>query len=336
MQIRVALFGVGRWGKHFLRLLLQHPFVTLTAIADPYPQALADCQQQFNLDPQILLTTDWQGLLASTALDAVIVTTTASSHYDVIMASLRVGCHVLAEKPLCLTVAECEQVIQLAQAQQRHLWVDHTYLFHPAIKQGKEIIESGQLGELRYGYSSRTHLGPVRQDVDALWDLSIHDLCIFSHWLGEFPQQVQAQGRYWLQENVADLVWANLSYPSGFQASLHLCWLNPDKQRRLVIVGNQGSLIFDELAPNPLILQKGEFEHRDHAFIPVAQETIPIVVPSAEPLQQVCHQFLAAVSESLPPNLDQALLGLKLVEILTALGLSCQQSGEPMLISSDY
>jgi predicted dehydrogenase len=169
---------------------------------------------------------------------------------------------VLAEKPLTLKLSESQALCDLAQQQQRQLVIDHTYLFHPVVETGQQVIAKGKLGDLRYGYAARTHLEPVRPDVDALWDLAIHDIAIFNTWLGQTPIQVQATGTVWLQPDrefetdriqdltpisnsgLSDIVMATLTYPNGFRAFLHLCWLNPDKQRRLGVVGSEGTLIF--------------------------------------------------------------------------------------------
>ena len=276
-MIKIAVIGVGRWGVHLLRNFLAHPQVSVVAVVDPHPERLAAVKQQFNLDENILLTTQWQDLQQVPGLTAVAIATPASTHYALIKDALKQGYHVLAEKPLTLDPVECRELCQLAEQQHLILMVDHTYLFHPAVEQGQAVVQAGKLGDLRYGYATRTHLGPVRQDVDALWDLAIHDIAIFNNWLGQVPVKVQATGTVWLQRRIrqeatcylpsspssqglADLVWVTLTYPDGFQAYIHLCWLNPDKQRRLGVVGSLGSLIFDEMSPSsPLTLLHGEF-----------------------------------------------------------------------------
>jgi predicted dehydrogenase len=203
LKTRLAILGVGRWGTHLVRNFLAHPQGEIVAIADPLTDNLAAIQEKFDLDQQsILLTSDWQTIEQQVTLDAMVVVTPASTHYALIKRALLSGYHVLAEKPLTLDPVECLELTRLAQQQQRQLMIDHTYLFHPAVNQGQSIIEEGQLGELRYGYATRTHLGPVRQDVDALWDLAIHDISIFNHWLGQYPDKVQAQGKVWLQPHL--------------------------------------------------------------------------------------------------------------------------------------
>ncbi|ACK65585.1 oxidoreductase domain protein [Rippkaea orientalis PCC 8801] len=338
MKTRLAILGVGRWGTHLVRNFLQHPQAELVAIADPNLNNLQTCQAKFGLnESNIIFTSDWETIKQKIPLDAVIIATPATTHYSLIKDSLASGCHVLAEKPLTLDTSECLELTRLAEQRNVQLMVDHTYLFHPAVNQGKTVINSGKLGEMRYGYASRTHLGPVRQDVDALWDLAIHDIAIFNHWLGQFPSQVQARGQVWLQSDrttdhsptgLADLVWVRLIYPDGFEAMIHLCWFNPDKQRRLCVVGSQGTLIFDEMNPNsPLTLQKGYLEPQGEGFVPQGQENEVIELEKAEPLKQVCDRFLETIKTGVPCAVSSGWVGTQLVKILTALSLSMQHNG---------
>jgi predicted dehydrogenase len=194
----------------------------------------------------------------------------------------------------------------------------------------------------------------VRQDVDALWDLAIHDLAIFNYWLGQTPIRVQARGRVWLQPQhqisissqvgLADLVWLTLFYPDGFEAHIHLCWLNPDKQRRLCVVGNRGTLIFDEMSKEtPLVLQQGYFaqeadggyklrrstaETAPHNFLPQGQNYQIIATEPAEPLFQVCDRFITDILTGKTSSLSSGWVGAQLVHILTCLTRSLEQQGE--------
>ncbi|MEH2038580.1 Gfo/Idh/MocA family protein [Nostoc sp.] len=353
-QIKIAVIGVGRWGVHLLRNFLAHPQVNVVAVVDPHPERLAAVKQQFNLDKNVLLTTQWENLKRVPGLTGVAIATPATTHYALIKDALQQGYHVLAEKPLTLNPAECQELCQLADEHYLILTVDHTYLFHPAVERGKTVVQAGKLGDLRYGYATRTHLGPVRQDVDALWDLAIHDIAIFNAWLGQIPVQVQATGTVWLQgaggqgsrgaevspsdsalpQGLADLVWLTLTYPDGFQAYIHLCWLNPDKQRRLGIVGSLGSLIFDEMSiSSPLTLLHGEFEQQGNQFIPVNQRQIALELEPGEPLGRVCSSFVASILNNTPSEISSGWVGTELVKILAALTLSLSQGGKPVFLS---
>ncbi|QMS88476.1 Gfo/Idh/MocA family oxidoreductase [Nostoc edaphicum CCNP1411] len=346
-QIKIAVIGVGRWGVHLLRNFLAHPEVNVVAVVDPHPERLAAIKQQFDLDENVLLTTQWQDLKKVPGLTGVAIATPATTHYDLIKDALQHGYHVLAEKPLTLDPAECRELCQLAEQHHLILMVDHTYLFHPAVEQGQTVVQAGKLGDLRYGYATRTHLGPVRQDVDALWDLAIHDIAIFNAWLGQMPVKVQATGTVWLQgqanseithfpsQGLADLVWLTLTYPDGFQAYIHLCWLNADKQRRLGIVGSLGSLIFDEmLRSSPLTLLYGEFEQQGNHFIPGNQRQVVLELEPGEPLGRVCSCFVDSILNNTPSEVSSGWVGTQLVEILAALTLSLEQGGQPVFLNN--
>jgi predicted dehydrogenase len=347
-KIQIAVIGVGRWGVHLLRNFLAHPQANVVAILDPTPERLVAVKQQFNLDENIVLTTEWQALKQVPGLTGVAIATPAITHYALIRDALQQGYHVLAEKPLTLNPIECQELCHLAEQQHSILMVDHTYLFHPAVEQGKTVVQAGKLGDLRYGYATRTHLGPVRQDVDALWDLAIHDIAIFNAWLGQIPMKVQATGTVWLQgaegkketnsslpQGLADLVWLTLTYPDGFQAYIHLCWLNPDKQRRLGIVGSLGSLIFDEmLRSSPLTLLHGEFEQQGNHFIPVNQKQVVLELEPGEPLERVCSCFVVSILNNTPSEVSSGWIGTQLVEILAALTASLEQGGQAVFLNN--
>lgn len=339
--VKLALFGVGRWGTHLLRNFLEQPQSQVIAVVDPSSERLQTLAQQFELDDCTQLTTDPTSALDRPGLEAVVIATPAATHYPLIRAALERGLHVLAEKPLTLKTNEAIELCELAEQQQRLLIIDHTYLFHPVVRQGQAIVRQGRLGDLRYGYATRTHLGPVRQDVDALWDLAVHDIAIFNHWLQETPVQVQAQGAAWLQGasvnqalGLADLVWIKLTYPSGFQAVVHLCWANPDKQRRLCITGSQGTLVFDELKVDaPLTLLRGRLEPTQQYFTPTDQQQEVIEVEAIEPLQLVCNHFLSCIQQNTASSISSGWLGAELVHILSALTDSLQAGGKTIEIS---
>ncbi len=337
--IEIALFGVGRWGTHLLRNFLAHPQIRLRAVVEASAERLAAIAP--DLDDSVELMSDWRAAMALEGLEGCAIATPAATHYDLIHAALNKGLHVLAEKPLTLDVASSKSLCDLAQKQQRQLVIDHTYLFHSAVMAGREAIAS--IGTPRYGYATRTHLGPVRRDVDALWDLAIHDISIFNHWLGESPVQVQAQGSSWLQPGVktalsphglADVVWCRLQYPSGFQATIHLCWANPDKQRRLCVVGDQATLIFDEMnSASPLTLQRGDFAEQNGWFTPQNMATQSIEVPPSEPLRNMCSHFVTCVRKGRQSAVSSGETGTHLVAVLSALSESMDRGGDWVFVT---
>jgi len=373
--------GAGRWGVNLIRNFLNHPNSQVLAVVDPNRDSLVAVQKQFNLDASVILAADWSQVQALPGLEAVAIATPASTHYTLAAAALQQGYHVLAEKPLALNLTEAIELCQLAEKQQRQLFVDHTYLFHPAVDRGQRIIQQHQLGKLRYGYAQRTHFEPVRHDVDALWDLAVHDIAIFNTWLEQTPILVRAMGTVFPKEEVpwkssdirrnkeeginkeaaieienkfapslltvnpaeglADLVLVTLTYPEGFQAFIHLCWLNPDKQRRLTVVGSLGTLIFDEMSPEtPLIVQRGTSdcggEENNYFESAIAQphslrHREVLNLESAEPLQRVCDRFLNCVQTNTSCPTSSGSASVELIRILSTLSKSLELGGQPLI-----
>ncbi len=349
----VAVLGAGRWGAHMIRNFYHHPKFRLVAIADPTADQLARAARIINFDNTVVLTQQWEDVLRLPQIDVVAIVTPAHTHAQLIRAALQHQYHVLTEKPLTLKAHDAIELCHLAEQQQRHLMVDHTYLFHPAIEAGAEYLRQIGLDTLQYGYATRTHMGPVRQDVDALWDLAIHDISIFNAWLGEVPMQVQAQGSAWLRTDsrclsiplqsaqpaspLSDLVWVRLAYPSGVQTWIHLCWLNPDKQRRMGMVTNRGTLVFDELQANePLVFQHGSLQSElgTGSIEPLYGHREVISVSLDEPLKRMCDclwQTIQSPYAAATPSSGWD--GVRLIQILEALSLSLAQGGTWIQIS---
>ncbi|MEL6552426.1 MAG: Gfo/Idh/MocA family oxidoreductase [Cyanobacteria bacterium J06621_11] len=339
--INLVLFGAGRWGSHLLRNFLAHPQINIRAVVEASAQRLASLTHDVGED--VLLLDDWRVAMDLDEIDAVAIATPAATHYTLIETALKKGLHVLAEKPLTLDVSSAQSLCDLAVQQNRQLVIDHTYLFHSAVTTAKASLPV--VGQPRYGYATRTHLGPIRRDVDALWDLAIHDISIFNYWLSESPVKVSAQGSGWLQPNVqtplspnglADVVWCRLQYASGFQATIHLCWANPDKQRRLCFVGDKSTLIFDEMnQKSPLVSQQGDLLEKDGWFTPTNLKTAEVEVPAAEPLAVMCDHFVRCVHNNNPSNVSSGQLGTKLVAVLIALSQSMNKDGEWVSVDSE-
>ena len=360
MTIGVAVVGAGRWGNHLVRNFLNHPTANVLAVVDHHRDRLQALGERYQLSSnQLVDTQQWDTLLNREEVDAVAIATPASTHYSLIDAALRHGKHVFVEKPITVDPKEAIELCDLAHSLNRQLIVDHTYLFNSAVDTGQQWIKQRKLGTLRYGYATRTHLGPIRQDVDALWDLAVHDISIFSHWLHEFPCQVQAKGKIWLQpthrtafkyqqpdhiqhpfdslifpRGLSDQVWVTLRYPSGIETCIHLCWANPDKQRRLCLVGDQGALIFDELHPSPLRFNPGQLRRDHHRFASSTNEPHSVNIEPTEPLYEACDHFLKCVQENKSSHISSGRLGAKFVEILWALTESLNQGGTPIFLNT--
>jgi len=336
-MIRLAILGAGRWGRHLIRNFHQHPHATIAAVVDPDRGRRAAVAAEVGLPDTVEFFDTWEALRdhseLATELDAIVLATPATAHYATIADALPRGYHVLCEKPLTLDYGECRTLCELAQTHNRQLVIDHTYLFNAAVQNGAKILQSGTIGQPRYGYAARVHLAPVRVDVDVVWDLVIHDISIFNHWLGATPQRVRASGTAWLQpqtpasapiaqfpSGLADQAWVQLAYPHGVEISVHLCWSNPDKQRRLAIVGQTGTLVFDELATDSLKIYRGEMvQDEDGIWQPEHQAIEAIKFEPTEPLYSVCDHFLQAVQTNQPSHISSGEMGAELVRVLLAI-----------------
>jgi predicted dehydrogenase len=330
-QVGVAILGLGRWGVHWLRNFMAQPQARVVAVADPFEANLQKVAGLIGSEP-VYQTTDWQAAISQPGVEAVVVVTPAQTHFELVSTSLELGLHVLVEKPLTIAPQEAIAAAELADRAKRVLLVDHTYRFNPAIRAGRDYLEKAGLGELRYAYGTRSHLGPVRQDVDVMWDLAIHDVVILQHWLGELPVEVVAKGQSWLQNGLADTVWATLRYENGLEANLHWSWLNCDKQRRLGLVGSKGTLIFDELAAEPLVLQEGRFDRPSAAFVPSDLQVRALAFSQQEPLGHACQHFIDCVREQRQSPIASGWQGAAMVLVLDALARSMARNGAAIAV----
>lgn len=335
--INLAIFGLGRWGTHLLRNFLTLPAARVVALVDPNPQRLQDLRDRFSLADTLTCYDSWPQAMAHRDLDAVVIATPAATHYSMIKAALEARLHVLSEKPLTLESTTGAALCQLAQTQRRQLMVDHTYLFHPAVQRGRELCPL--LGLLRYGYAARTNLGPVRPDADIFWDLAIHDLSIVNHWLGQTPTAVEAWGQAWLQpqpqpqfpSGLRDMGWLRLIYPGNghcpLEVTVHVSWANPDKQRRLVLVGDRGALAFDESPQaHRLTFYHGQFQTPTAPFVPNGPQVEELAVAPTEPLSQMCAHFLDCVGRNSQSPVSAGTMATGILQIMEAISVAAETS----------
>lgn len=333
--INLAIFGLGRWGSHLLRNFLALPEARVVAMVDPDQQRLEDLRDRFALGDAVACYDDWHQAMAHPGLEAVVIATPANTHYPMIQTALKAGLHVLSEKPLTLDSNRSAALCQLATTQRRQLMVDHTYLFHPAVQRGQALCQ--RLGPLRYGYAARTNLGPVRPDADVFWDLAIHDISILNHWLGQLPMAVAAWGTVWLQTpspqapaGLRDAGWLRLLYPNPtgshpLEAMVHVSWANPDRQRRLALVGDRGTLVFDESPQaHPLTLYAGHFQPHEPPFVPSGLEAEAVVIAPLEPLNQMCTNFLDCVANDVPSSISAGQMATDLVRVMEAIAIAAE------------
>jgi len=341
--IRVGLIGLGYWGPNYARVVTELPDVELVAICDTSREALAFMQARTR---HVRATTDVSDVLSAGDVDALIVATPTTSHYRLALEALEAGKHVLCEKPLAATVTECDDLIAAADRSSRVLFVGHTFLFNPAVRRMHDLIEDGSIGRLLYAHAVRTGLGPIRQDVNVLWDLAPHDLSILFFLFGEEPISVSASGQPFLRDDVEDVVFAQLRFESGAIAGLHVSWIDPYKVRRLTAIGERRMVVFDDVAVDEKlkIFDKGasyeavsesargtEFgEYR--AIIRDGDIVIP-KIPAQEPLKEQVAEFVRCCRSGERPLTDGA-AGRRVVAVLEAATESLRASGAPVDVSA--
>ena len=254
--MNVAQVGVGYWGVNLLRNLAQNKNCSLTTVVE-----LSDERQDFvRLNyPDVNITKNLDDVLHNTDIDAVVIATPAKTHYKIAIKVLENGKHVLVEKPMATNVEEVRKIGDLAKEQSLVAMVGHTFLFNSAVRYVKELIDSKELGEIRYIYSQRLNLGRIRDDVDAMWNLAPHDVSIIQYWLGNpTPLNVQKKGMDYVQKGIHDVVFLNIDYPNKVLANIHVSWLDPHKTRRMTIVGSKKMIVYDDMSRDKIkIFDKG-------------------------------------------------------------------------------
>lgn len=223
---------------------------------DPSPDRRSFVEKTF---PGTSAIADLQQVWTDPEVNAVIIATPARSHYELARDALLAGKHVFVEKPLATTVGEVDQLGVLAEERGLKVMVGHTFLYNSAVRFVKDLIDRGDLGELRYIYCQRLNLGRVRSDIDALWNFAPHDISIIQYWLNDAePDQVVRHGMDFVQPGIDDVVFLNIAYPGKIMAHVHVSWLDPQKTRKIVVVGSKKMVIYDDVAEDKIaIYDKG-------------------------------------------------------------------------------
>jgi predicted dehydrogenase len=292
--VKVGLAGLGYWGPNLARNFDE--LAELTWLCDLSDESRDRFQERF---PNARMTADFDELLADDSLDAVVVATPVVTHFELAKRALEAGKHVLVEKPPALNGAEAEELVTIAEEQGRVLMPGHLLLYHPGVVRLKELIGSGELGEVLYVYGNRQNLGQIRKDENALWSLGVHDLSVILHLLEEEPVEAWARGESFLNEGVEDVVFCYLRFPSGKVAHMHLSWLDPHKMRRITVVGRDKMAVFDdmELDRKLTIYDKGPVERAETygEWVTRTGDIYSPKIPNDEPLRLECEHFLRLV-----------------------------------------
>ena len=317
--VHLGVVGLGGWGKNVVRSFGRAKGCELAYICDSDPQAL---QLHGRLFPQAQMTDRYDAILRDDRVDAVALATPAPLHYEMARAALLAGKHVYVEKPMTLTSAHAEDLVGIAERAGRKLMVGHLLEYHPAVALIKEQIQSGALGDIYYMYCQRLNLGVIRSNENAFWSLAPHDISIILYLFEMEPDRITANGACFLQPGIHDVVFANLGFPDGRMAQIHVSWLDPDKERRMVVVGSKKMLAFDDMQASEKIriFDKGA---RVQDYVTGAAQAIQVrhgdiqvpYIESREPLDLETQHFIDCILHDTPPRSDGR-DGLRVVRIL--------------------
>lgn len=331
--VRIGVVGFGYWGPNLVRNLDRLADAELVAACDLSESNLAKLSALY---PYVETTTDLAVMLARDDIDAVVVATSAPSHFPIAKAVLEAGKHCFVEKPLTLTSADSEALVRLAGERGLVLMVGHLMVYHSAINWIRDCIASGELGDVLYLYLQRLNLGKVRTEENAFWSLAPHDVSIALYLLDEAPDRVSASGAAYVTPGVHDTVFANMHFPSGKMAHIHVSWLDPHKIRKLTVVGTKKMLVFDDMqATEKIWIYDKGLGAPEKAMAWGEDLTLrfgDIVVPAVamqEPLGLEVQHFLDCVRDGATPR-SSGLDGLKVVRVLEAVDESMALGGAPI------
>lgn len=330
-KINVAVVGCGYWGPNLLRNFNQITGCNMKVCCDLDAVKL---ERVKNLYPAIATTDRLDDVLRDPAIDAVAIATPVHTHTAIGKKCLEHHKHVLIEKPLAASAEECMALIQLAEKHGRVLMVGHTFQYAAAVNKAKEIVESGELGNIYYINCTRANLGLFQPDINVIWDLAPHDISIITYILEEQPLTVNAQGKAHFKPNIEDVATVTLNFPNGTIAFIHNSWLNPDKIRKITIVGSKKMLVYDDISPNEKIriYDKGVEVppyYDTFAEFQFAYRYGDIYTPRVseyEPLRRECEHFLECIQEGKMPK-SNGYNGLQVVSILEAANKSLRHNG---------
>jgi predicted dehydrogenase len=255
-NIVLAQLGCGYWGPNLLRNFSALPGCMVKYVVDSTAERRAFVEANFPLSRAI---ENHQPVLEDPSVHGVIIATPAASHFSLAKQVLDAGKHVFVEKPLATKVAEVDELSRRAAGRNLVVMTGHTFVYNSAVRYVKKLIDSGELGDLRYIYSQRLNLGRIRSDIDALWNFAPHDISIIQYWLGDpEPVSIGRQGMAYMQDGIDDVVFLSLEYPGKVIANVHVSWLDPQKVRKMIIVGSRKMVVYDDIAENKIaIYDKG-------------------------------------------------------------------------------
>lgn len=330
--MRLALIGFGYWGPNYARVLSDLPGAELTVICDQRPDRLSLVQQRYRT---VATCERLDDLFARDDVDAVVIATPASTHEALVRVALNHGRHVLVEKPMALHAAGGEALCDLAESKARLLMVGYTFLYNAGVRKMKDMMAPEQFGQPYYLHATRTNLGPIRQDVNAAWDLAPHDIAIFNYLLGEQPLWASAIGTRVLKTQREDIAFATLGYRNDVIGNIHVSWADPNKVREVVAVGSRRRVVFDDLNDAERVrvyergVSAGEAEADSYGEFKLLVRDGDIISPKvapSEPLKNQCAEFVHAILTGTAP-LAGGRFGVGVIRTLAAIDGSMRARG---------
>jgi predicted dehydrogenase len=330
--VRIAVIGLGYWGPNLVRNLHALPAADVVCVCDVRADALAAMALRF---PAVAQTTRVEDVLQDPAVEAVAIATPVSTHFELAAAALRAGKHVFVEKPLAASSEGALELIRLAEPDGLVLMPGHTFLYSPPVNLVRELIHSGELGEIYFISTSRVNLGLHQPDVSVIWDLGAHDLSILRYWLGEMPAEVSALSRGCIIPGTPDVAFISLRFASETIAHVELSWLAPSKLRRTAIVGSRKMVVYDDTSNEPVrVFDSGVTAPAPETFgeYQLTYRTGDIISPRVdvlEPLSLELDDFCGSVRGRTEPR-SSAAIGLDVVRIIEAVDRSLALRGMPV------
>ena len=313
--MKIACIGAGYWGKNLIRNFEE--IGVLSTICDGDAKTIESFAKQY---PEVKVTTELNSVLSDSSIDAVSISTPAETHFELIKQALQAGKHVYVEKPLCLDEMQAQKAIDIASRLGLTLMVGHLLWYHPMVNEVKRLVQSGELGALRYLYSNRLNMGLLRSEENVLWSFAPHDISMILGIIGDEPQEVSAHSANHLNAEIADQAVGFMSFSNGVKAHIFVSWLNPFKEQKLVVVGEKSMLVFDDTLAWEQKLARYDHGVNWEGSRPVADkaEAQYIQLPKSEPLNNECRHFVESIKDGTIPRTDGE-EGLKVLKVLNKL-----------------
>lgn len=331
-NLNIGVIGYGYWGPNLVRNFAEIPSVKVKTISDYKPELLAKVKKRY---PSMEITTDYQEILADKTIDAVVIATPVSSHFDLAMAALKAGKHVLVEKPMTVTSDQALDLVEEAERRNLVLMVDHTFVYTGAVRKIKELMANNSLGDIYYYDSVRVNLGLFQRDVNVLWDLAVHDLAIMDYVLQLKPYAVMATGKRHFPGGLENIAYLTLFFNNNLIAHIHVNWLAPVKVRHTLIGGSQKMIVYNDLDPSEKVkvYDKGislNNNTQEPYQMLIGYRTGDMCAPKLEMTEALLTEalhFIDCIEKGERPVTDGE-AGLRIVKILEAATKSMEKQGQ--------